>query len=180
MPASKPVKSRDKVRAHRERLRRRGLRPVQIWVPDVRSPVFARERTANHCWSAKASLVRGCRVGVADEVKRGDIWTVAGGPDVAGKPRPAAVLQDDAFDATASVTGCPFATQAVDAPLLRLPIEPSARNGLRSPSYLMIDKMTTISKTKLESRVGRLSDDDLVQLNRALAVFLGSAGPRAK
>ncbi|HEV8254225.1 MAG TPA: antitoxin MazE family protein [Vicinamibacteria bacterium] len=38
---SKP--SRDKVRAHRERLRRRGLRPIQIWVPDVRSPAFKAE-----------------------------------------------------------------------------------------------------------------------------------------
>jgi hypothetical protein len=35
--------SRDKVRAHRTRLRRRGLRPIQIWVPDVRSRAFARE-----------------------------------------------------------------------------------------------------------------------------------------
>jgi hypothetical protein len=35
--------SRDKVRAHRERLRRRGLRPIQVWVPDVRSPRFVRE-----------------------------------------------------------------------------------------------------------------------------------------
>jgi mRNA interferase MazF len=91
---------------------------------------------------------------VADEVKRGDVWTVEGGPDYAGKPRPAVVLQDDAFDATASVTVCPFTTHAVDAPLLRLPIEPSAQNGLRSLSYLMIDKVTTISRRKLESRVG--------------------------
>jgi hypothetical protein len=44
MPRSKhPVSSRDKVRAHRERLRRQGLRPIQIWVPDVRSPAFAAE-----------------------------------------------------------------------------------------------------------------------------------------
>jgi hypothetical protein len=35
--------SRDKVRAHRDRLRRRGLRPIQIWVPDVRLRTFARE-----------------------------------------------------------------------------------------------------------------------------------------
>jgi Antitoxin MazE-like len=41
--SSKSVKSRDKVRAHRARLRRRGLRPIQIWVPDVRSRTFARE-----------------------------------------------------------------------------------------------------------------------------------------
>jgi hypothetical protein len=43
MPTTKSVKSRDKVRAHRERLRRRGLRPIQIWVPDVRSRRFALE-----------------------------------------------------------------------------------------------------------------------------------------
>ncbi len=43
MPTPKSVKSRDKVRAHRERLRRRGLRPIQIWVPDVRSRAFRRE-----------------------------------------------------------------------------------------------------------------------------------------
>lgn len=85
-----------------------------------------------------------------------------------------------AFDATASVTVCPFTTHAVDAPLLRLPIGPSARNGLRSLRYLMIDKVTTISTTKLESRVGRLSDDDLVRVNRALVVLLGLAGPRAR
>ena len=43
MPTTRPIKSRDKVRAHRERLRRRGLRPLQLWVPDVRSRTFARE-----------------------------------------------------------------------------------------------------------------------------------------
>ena len=44
MPKSKrSTSSRDKVRAHRERLRRQGLRPIQIWVPDVRSPAFAAE-----------------------------------------------------------------------------------------------------------------------------------------
>jgi hypothetical protein len=43
MPEARTLKSREKVRAHRERLRRRGLRPIQIWVPDVRSRKFARE-----------------------------------------------------------------------------------------------------------------------------------------
>lgn len=113
-------------------------------------------------------------------MKRGDIWTVAGGPDYAGKPRPAMILQDDAFDATASVTICPFTTHAVEAPLMRLPIEPSERNGLRVASHLMIDKVTTVSKTKLERRVGRLSDEDIVRVNRAIVVFLGLAGPGAK
>lgn len=42
-PASKPKPSRTKVRQHRERLRAQGLRPIQIWVPDVRSPSFRSE-----------------------------------------------------------------------------------------------------------------------------------------
>ena len=113
-------------------------------------------------------------------MKRGDVWTVAGGPDYAGKPRPAVVLQDDAFDATASITICPFTTHSIDAPLVRLPIEPSERNGLRAASQLMIDKITTVSKGKLARRVGRLSDQDIVRVNRAVLVFLGLAGPGAK
>jgi mRNA interferase MazF len=110
-------------------------------------------------------------------VKRGDIWTVSGGADYAGKPRPAIVLQDDAFDATASVTMCPLTTHQVDAPLIRLVIEPSQRNGLRSTSHAMIDKITTVSKKKLEHHVGKLSDEDIVRINRAIVVFLGLAGP---
>lgn len=113
-------------------------------------------------------------------MKRGEIWTVAGGPEYAGKPRPAIVLQDDAFDATASVTICPFTTHTVDAPLMRLPIEPSDRNGLRAPSQLMIDKITTVSKKKLERRVGRLADRDLVRVNRAVIVFLDLGGAGVK
>ena len=68
-------------------------------------------------------------------------------------------------------------SQAVDAPLMRLPIEPSEQNGLRASSHLMIDKITTVSRKKLDSRVGRLSDEDIVRVNRALIVFLGLAGP---
>ena len=109
-------------------------------------------------------------------MKRGEVWTVAGGPDYAGKPRPAVILQDEAFDATASITICPFTTHAVEAPLIRLPIEPSEANGLRAASQLMIDKITTVSKKKLESRIGRLSDGDVVRVNRAVLVFLGLAG----
>jgi mRNA interferase MazF len=117
---------------------------------------------------------------VAGGVKRGDVWTVAGGPDYAGKPRPAVILQDDAFNATASVTICPFTTHAVQAPLIRLAIEPSQRNGLRAASQLMVDKITTVSKKKVEDRIGRLSDEDIVRLNRAVVVFLGLAGSGSK
>ena len=109
-------------------------------------------------------------------MKRGEVWTVSGGPDYVGKPRPAVIVQDDAFDATASITICPFTTHVAAAPLLRLDIEPSPDNGLRAASQLMIDKITTVSKNKLESRVGRLSVEDVVRLNRAVLVFLGLAG----
>ena len=85
-------------------------------------------------------------------------------------------VQDDSFDATASITLCAFTTDPTEAPLFRLPIEPSDRNGLRAPSRLMVDKLTTVSKERLGSRVGRLDDEDMVRLNRAVLVFLGMAG----
>ena len=113
-------------------------------------------------------------------MKRGEVWTVAGGPDYAGKPTPAMILQDDAFDAARSITTCPFTTYTVDAPLMRLPIEPSAQNGLRVSSQLMVDKITTVPRTRLATRVGRLSNEDMVRVNRAVLVFLGFAGPGAK
>jgi len=117
---------------------------------------------------------------MARGVTRGEIWTIAGGSDYAGKPRPAVILQDDAFDATASVTVCPFTTHHVDAPMIRLSVAPSEQNGLRTASRLMIDKVTTVSRTKLQRHVGRLSDKDIVRLNRAILVFLGLAGRGAK
>jgi mRNA interferase MazF len=108
-------------------------------------------------------------------VKRGEIWTVAGGKDYAGKPRPSVILQDDRFDMTDSVTICAFTTDPTDAPLFRLPIEPTQDNGLRAVCRLMVDKITTVPKAKIDSRVGRISDEDIVRLNRAVLVFLGIA-----
>jgi len=113
-------------------------------------------------------------------MKRGDIWTVAGGTDYAGKPRPAVILQDDRFDATASVTVCAFTTDPTEAPLFRLTVEPSESNGLREPSRLMVDKITTVPKARLGRRLGRLDDADMIRLNRAAVVFLGIAGATRK
>ena len=106
-------------------------------------------------------------------MRRGEIWTVAGGKDYAGKPRPAVVVQDDMFDATNSVTICAFTTDDTEAPLLRLPVEPNERNGLRSQCRLMIDKITTVPRSKLGAQVGRLDAEDVRRLNRAMLVFLG-------
>ena len=113
-------------------------------------------------------------------MKRGDIWTVAGGTDYAGKPRPAVIIQDDRFDGTNSVTICAFTTDPTDAPLFRLLVAPSERNGLRTPSRLMMDKITTVPKAKLGSHVGRLDDEDLLRVNRGILVFLGLAGGPAE
>jgi len=113
-------------------------------------------------------------------VKWGEIWTVAGGKDYAGKPRPVVILQDDRFDMTDSVTVCAFTTDPTDAPLFRLRIEPSESNGLRAVSRLMVDKITTVSKAKLGARVGRLADEDVVRLNRAILVFLVIAAPAGR
>ena len=109
-------------------------------------------------------------------MKRGEIWTAAAGSGYAGKPRPVAILQDDRFDATDSITIVAFTTDATDAPLFRLPVEPDETNGLRASCRLMVDKITTIPKAKLGMRIGRLSDEDMLRLNRAVLVFLGVAG----
>ena len=113
-------------------------------------------------------------------MRRGDVHTVCGGKDYAGKPRPAVIVQDDSFDATKSIAICAFTTDPTEAPLFRLHVEPNARNGLRGNCRLMVDKITTVRKTKLGKRIGRLGDEDLVRLNRAAIVFLGLApSPRS-
>lgn len=109
-------------------------------------------------------------------MKRGEIWTLACGKDYAGKPRPVVIVQDEGFEATNSVTVCAFTTDETEAPLFRLPIVPNERNGLRAPSRLMVDKITTVPKSKIGTHVGRLDDEDVLRLNRAILIFLGLAG----
>lgn len=90
-------------------------------------------------------------------MKRGEIWTASGGGDYAGKPRPVVIVQDDRFAATAWITGRPLTSDPTDAPLLRLTVEPSATNGLRATSRLMVDKLTTMRKENVGTRIGRLA-----------------------
>ncbi len=114
-------------------------------------------------------------------MKRGEIWTISGGSDYAGKPRPAVIIQDDGFDATTSVTLCAFTTDPTEAPLFRVRVEPDDVNGLREASSLMVDKITTVPKRKVGVQIGRLRDEDVLRLNRAILVFLGLAGsPRPR
>jgi mRNA interferase MazF len=98
-----------------------------------------------------------------------------GGPGYAGKLRPAVVVQEDRFEATGSVTLCAFTTDPTHAPLMRLVVTPTARNGLKQISRLMVDKITMVRKVRLGDHIGRLDDGDLMRLNRAMTVFLGLA-----
>lgn len=113
-------------------------------------------------------------------MKRGEVWSAAGGADYAGKPRPVVILQDDRFSGTLSITICPFTSNPTRAPLFRLPITPSESNGLTVSSNLMVDKIMTVPKTRVGARIGQLDDADLVRLNRAVVVFLGLAGASAE
>lgn len=107
-------------------------------------------------------------------LRRGDIWAVSGG-DYASKPRPAVIIQSDHFDQTGSITLVPCTTDPTDAPILRLEIAPDMENGLRGSCRMMVDKITTVPKSNLGSRVGRLTEEDMMRLNRAMIVFLGIA-----
>ena len=109
-------------------------------------------------------------------MRRSEVWTVAAGTDYTGKPRPVVVIQDDRFDATDSVTVCALTTDPTEAPLIRLPVASDEQNGLREASSLMVDKITTVPRSKLGERIGRLDDQDMVRLGRAVVVFFGLAG----
>ena len=106
-------------------------------------------------------------------MKRGDLVTVALQGEH-GKPRPALVIQSDLFaELTSTVTVALLTSTHVDAPLLRILIEPSPTNGLRQRSYVMIDQIFSARTRRIGDVIGHLSDADLVPVNRALAVFVG-------
>lgn len=107
-------------------------------------------------------------------MKRGDLITLAL-PGSYGKPRPALIVQSDLFDAHPSVTVLPITSELRDAPLFRVRVEPSVENGLRKVSEIMVDKAHTVARGKVSRAIGRLEDDALLTVHRALAVFLGFA-----
>lgn len=108
-------------------------------------------------------------------MRRGDVVLVGdrGAGDHASKPRPAVVLQSDLFGQTQSLVVCPLTTTPQDAALLRLPIVPGPSLPLRAPSWVMVDKVTSIRRDRVGAVIGRLSDEEAMALNRSLAVFLG-------
>ncbi len=107
-------------------------------------------------------------------MRRGDLVTVAM-PGDHGKPRPALVIQADPFTETATVTVLLLSGTLVDAPLMRLSVDPSPENGLQKASQVQIDKAMTVRREKVGSVIGRLNDRQILEVNRLLAVFLGIA-----
>jgi mRNA interferase MazF len=107
-------------------------------------------------------------------VKRGDIVTIVL-PGAYGKPRPALIVQSDLFDALDCVTVLPVTSELRAAPLLRISIEPTSDNGLRKSSQVMVDKVQTVPRGKVGDTIGRLHEDTLIAVDRAMAVFLGIA-----
>lgn len=107
-------------------------------------------------------------------MKRGDLVTVSVSGDF-GKPRPALVVQADQFDTAATVTVLLLSTALIDAPLIRLTLQPSQDNGLRTPSQIMIDKVMTVRREKIGYVFGRVGGDVMLPVNRSLALFLGFA-----
>lgn len=105
---------------------------------------------------------------------RGELWTVAGGV-YASRPRPALIIQDDAFEATDSVTVLPLTSQLIDAPLLRVRVSASELSGLERDSDVMVDKLTTVRRSNVAVCVGRLSTDQLAEVERGVMAFLGFA-----
>lgn len=94
-----------------------------------------------------------------------------------GKPRPAVVVQTDAFPEThASVVVCQMTSDLVEAPDFRITVEPSATNGLRLRSQIMVDKPVTVRRERVASAIGRLAEEDLRRLDIAIAFVMGLAG----
>lgn len=109
-------------------------------------------------------------------MKRGDVVMVAAAGDY-GKPRPAVIVQTDAFPEThPSVVICQMTSDIVDAPDFRVTIEPNETHGLRIRSQIMVDKPVTVRRERIGQLVGRLTDADIGRLNIALAFVIGLAG----
>jgi mRNA interferase MazF len=108
-------------------------------------------------------------------MRRGDLIIVAAAGDY-GKPRPAVVVQTDAFPEThASVVVCQMTSDVFDAPDFRVTVDPSGANGLRVRSQIMADKPVTVRRERVGQTIGRLSADDVRRLNAALAFVMGLA-----
>ena len=105
-------------------------------------------------------------------MRRGDLVTIVL-QGAYGKPRPALIIQSDLFSEHPSVTIIPITSELRYTPLFRVPVRYGESTGLRKPSEVMVDKVQTIPREKIGAVFGRLAEEDMLAVNRALAVFLG-------
>lgn len=105
-------------------------------------------------------------------MRRGDLVTVVAPGDF-GKPRPAVIVQSDVLDRSSSVVVCLFSTHCVEAPAVRITMEPTADNGLSQVSQIMVDKIITVPVARVGKVIGQLDDETLLRLNRTLAFVVG-------
>lgn len=182
---------RRNVRSHRQRLRAKGLRPVQLWLPDLRQAAAQEQARCQSRavawsrqsppWSPSAPLVT---------IQRGELRVLRTDNTPAHvipeqqlqtqgqlpvQPQIVAILLDNAFDELTTTLVCPLTTRLCRAPLLRVAVSPSAGNGLQQSHQLMVDALTTVPRPQLGACIGRLGDDVLKQLCQALMVIAGLA-----
>ena len=106
-------------------------------------------------------------------LRRGAVVTVAATGVYSGQPRPAVVVQADRWlPVHLSVTLCPLTSTLIEAPLVRLPVQPSRFNGLQKPSQLMVDKLFTVPTAAIGTVIGQLEPGFLVDLDQALGDWL--------
>lgn len=113
------------------------------------------------------------QIGVNGMVRRGEVWTVSGGPDYAGKPRPAVIVQDKLIGQVDSITVCPLTSDTEVVSPSRVSVQPDRENGLRCLSQIMVEKISTVSLRKLGQCIGVLNTPDVIELERSLVWYLG-------
>jgi mRNA interferase MazF len=107
-------------------------------------------------------------------MKYGDLVTIALQGEF-GKPRPALIVQSDLFSEHGTVTVLLLTSTLIEAPLLRVTLEPDSTNRLQRLSQIMIDKTMTIRREKIGPSFGALSGEVMQNVRRLMAVFLGIA-----
>lgn len=103
--------------------------------------------------------------------QRGDLVTVSLQGDL-GKPRPALIVQSDLLAELPTLMLCPISSDLRDADF-RVLVQPTPANGLRQPSQVMVDKVSTLPRGKVGEAFGRMEADRLREVDRALLLVLG-------
>jgi mRNA interferase MazF len=168
------------VRKHREMHRAQGLKPVQPWFPTLVPRRSAGSASKSHSrWSSTRKSrdfshgsLKSPILMAGYEARRLISVILA---DANGKPCPALVIQLDLFSKLPSVTILPITSEPRPIETFRIAAEPTARNGLRVASQIMVDKIHTIARNKAGPVFGSIEQMTITAVDRALAVFLGLA-----